>query len=131
MTHRYFELPVGISAEQLSELVYKVCTPPNSESVSKYSFGWVSKPGLPDIIEIDESQTLPVFIKDNFEQVISELNDILEPILYPEEGVQMVEYIKTTDRLSMINLIPSALVERDESWLYLAGYREPKSISPI
>lgn len=131
MAHRYFELPEGISAEQISELIYKICIPKGVELTSKYAFGWISKPGLPDLIEIDEEQTLPVYVNGNFDSVINALNDILEPILYPEEGVQMVEYIRTTDRFSMINLIPQRLVERDESWIYLAGYRPPKSISPI
>lgn len=131
MAHRYFELPPGISAAALSELVYSICVPPGTDSLSKYAFGWVSAPGLPDLIEIDDQVTMPVFITDNFDKVITALDDILEPILYPEEGRQMVEYLRTEDRISFLNLIPQALQERSEDYLYLAGYRAPKTTSPI
>ncbi len=90
-------------AARLSELLYSLTYPDGAEVTGKYLFGWED-----NVIRFPDDYETAIFVKDNFQEVIAEIGQILNGDLPIEEGAVLVDYLKT-GRVKLINLIPNKL----------------------
>ena len=99
---RYYRVNSAQDAMAMSEKLYSIMNPGSVES--KYLFGWRSNENM-TVIEIDETMVCPVFVTENFAQVLSDIATILNGALSEEQGNSFKEYLQT-GHVVLGNLIP-------------------------
>lgn len=102
---RYFEVKDNEIAAKISELVYKLMV--KEPTKTKYLFVWFEHNGT-TVIEIPENYECPIFINDDFQDIVNELGAMLG--VTESEGAAMVEYLKT-GKIILENLVPTTLTE--------------------
>jgi len=112
---RYFKVDSEETAMKLSELIFSLMYTSDVGATTTHLFGWESN-GTETVIRIPENYVCPVFIKDNFEEVVQEMATILNGAVAEGEGAALVEYLKT-GQVILEKLIPSGLVEVDRQYL--------------
>lgn len=95
------------TAKKLSELLYSIMYPANVFTETQYLFGWVEYNGF-WYCEIPENYECPVFIKDNFESVIQQIEQTIGFAFAEGEGALLVEKLKT-GKIILEEIIPSGI----------------------
>lgn len=119
---KIFEIDTEIRAKALSRYLFQLMFPENTEPGAEFLFNWESKNGK-TVIFIDETMTVPIFVKSDFDEVVFTLGEILNGYITPEKGGELKEYIQSNDSVLLSDLIPDNMIERDLDWVYDNGIR--------
>lgn len=119
---KIFEIDTEIRAKALSRYLFQLMFPEGAEPGAEFLFNWESKNGK-TVIFIDETMTVPIFVKSDFDEVVFTLGEILNGYITPEKGSELKAYISENNTVMLLHLIPDNMVERDYQWLIDNGLR--------
>ncbi|QDP47364.1 MAG: hypothetical protein Unbinned4388contig1000_83 [Prokaryotic dsDNA virus sp.] len=119
MAIRYFK---NNDAEIISKELYELSRPPQvreASDVSAYMFGWVENDLNEVVLLFDDEATMPIHQQADVQPLIDVMSHVPEA-----EKTALAAYItsKISDRIDMVNLIPSTAVELTEAQMYEQGF---------
>lgn len=99
-----FKIDIEARGEEISRKMHTIVSPENTTCTHLFPWGTDSN-GQP-YIQIDPDMVCPVYVRDNFRQVLSEVGQLLN---IPEsEGTALRQYMEGGE-VVLSNLIPSTL----------------------